>query len=160
MTAAKKDRHRIGVVSDTHGLIRPSVLDAMKDVECIVHAGDIGAKKVLDNLGGVAPVVAVRGNMDGGAWARSLPETAVLEIGGLRLFVLHDLGRLDLDPASAGFAAVISGHSHLPSTTTRNGVLYVNPGSAGPRRFSLPISVAALHIEAGRLHPQVILLKA
>lgn len=136
--------HRIGVVSDTHGLVRPGLLEALSDVELIIHAGDIGGPKVLDALRAHAPVIAVRGNMDGGAWARELPETEVVEIDRTLLYVLHDAGELDLDPAAAGFRVVISGHSHRPSQSRKNGVLFLNPGSAGPRRFRLPASAAIL----------------
>jgi uncharacterized protein len=143
--------HTVGVISDTHGLVRPEALAALADVEHIVHAGDIGAPAVLAALGRIAPVTAVRGNNDREAWAAGIPETEVVEIGGASIYVLHDLHELDLDPRAAGFAAVIAGHSHQPRQEDRDGVLFFNPGSAGPRRFKLPISVGRLTIERGRV---------
>jgi putative phosphoesterase len=143
--------HAVGVISDTHGLLRPAALAALAGVERIVHAGDIGSPAVLAGLAQVAPVTAVRGNNDREAWAIEIPETEVVEIGGVALYVLHDLHELDLDPRAAGFAAVIAGHSHQPRQEERDGVLYFNPGSAGPRRFRLPISVGRLTVERGRV---------
>jgi putative phosphoesterase len=143
--------HTLGVIADTHGLVRPEALAALAGVERIVHAGDIGGPDVLAALQRVAPVTAVRGNNDRGAWAAAVAETEVVEIGGLSLYVLHDLHELDLDPRAAGFAAVIAGHSHQPRVEARDGVLYLNPGSAGPRRFTLPISLARLTITHGRI---------
>ncbi|HXH08323.1 MAG TPA: metallophosphoesterase family protein [Alphaproteobacteria bacterium] len=154
--ARHKPAHRIGVISDTHGLVRPTALTALAGVEMIIHAGDIGKPEVLQALRAIAPVVAVRGNNDTEAWAEGLPETEVVEVGTVALYVLHDVHQLDLDPAAAGFQAVISGHSHRPSIATRQGVLYVNPGSAGPRRFKLPISVACLSIEGQTIEAQLI----
>jgi putative phosphoesterase len=142
---------RVGVISDTHGLLRPEAVSALAGVERIVHAGDIGDRAVLVALERVAPVSAVRGNNDRGAWARDIPETEVVEVGGVSLYVLHDLHELDLDPRAAGFAAVIAGHSHQPRQEERDGVLYFNPGSAGPRRFRLPISLGRLTIQGGRV---------
>lgn len=135
---------RIGVVSDTHGLLRPEVLDRLRGVSRIVHAGDVGDPGILDRLAAVAPVRAVRGNVDRGGWAETLPWTEVVDVDGVMLYVLHDLAELDLEPAASGFAAVVHGHSHRPSIETRRGVLYLNPGSAGPRRFRLPVSLAIL----------------
>jgi putative phosphoesterase len=143
--------HTVGVISDTHGLLRPEAVAALTGVERIIHAGDIGDRAVLDALGRLAPVSAVRGNNDRGGWAREIPETEVVEIGGMALYVLHDLHELGLDPRAAGFAAVIAGHSHQPRQEERDGVLYFNPGSAGPRRFRLPVSLGRLTIERGRL---------
>jgi putative phosphoesterase len=143
--------HSVGVISDTHGLLRPEALAALAGVEHIVHAGDIGTPDVLRALARVAPVSAVRGNNDRGDWARAIPETEVVEVAGASLYVLHDLHELDLEPRTAGFAAVIAGHSHQPRQETRDGVLYFNPGSAGPRRFRLPVSVGRLTIERGRV---------
>jgi putative phosphoesterase len=140
---------RIGVISDTHGLLRPEALEALGGVDRIVHAGDIGAPEVLAQLAALAPVTAVRGNNDRGAWARRLPRTEALAVGGVRLYVLHDLHELDLEPRAAGFAAVISGHSHRPGQEARGGVLYFNPGSAGPRRFRLPVSIGRLTVAGG-----------
>ncbi len=132
------------MISDTHGLLRAQALDALRGCDLIVHAGDIGDAAILQELSALAPTHAVRGNNDRDAWARSIPLTAIVEIGALRLYVLHDLSELDIDPAVEGYAAVISGHSHKPHAERREGVLYLNPGSAGPRRFRLPIAVAKL----------------
>jgi putative phosphoesterase len=137
---------RIGLISDTHGLLRPEATEFLRGSDFIVHGGDIGDPAVLTELNAIAPVTAVRGNNDTGAWARSIPETAVLRVGEVSVYVLHNLAELDLDPAAAGFRVVVSGHSHRPSVERRDGVLYVNPGSAGPRRFKLPVSAAELEI--------------
>jgi putative phosphoesterase len=150
--------HTVGVISDTHGLLRPEALAALAGVERIVHAGDIGAPDVLEALGRIAPVTAVRGNNDRERWAADIPETDVLEIGDVSLYVLHDLHELDLDPRTAGFAAVIAGHSHQPRMDERDGVLYLNPGSAGPRRFKLPISLARLTVTGPRLRAELVTL--
>ncbi|HSN33844.1 MAG TPA: metallophosphoesterase family protein [Ideonella sp.] len=139
---------RIGVIADTHGLVRPEALAALAGSDLIVHAGDVGGPEVLAALGAIAPVRAVRGNNDKGAWAARLPERDVVEVGARRLYVLHDVKELELDPAAAGYAAVIAGHSHRPRNEVVGGVLYFNPGSAGPRRFSLPVTVGRL--DAGR----------
>jgi putative phosphoesterase len=139
--------HLIGVISDTHGLLRPEAVKALEGVELIIHAGDIGAPKVLTGLERLAPVHAVRGNTDRGDWAADLPHTRVVEVGGVLLYVLHELFTLDLDPAAAGFAAVIYGHSHSPHMERKDGVLYLNPGSAGPRRFTLPVSLALVRVQ-------------
>ncbi len=136
----------IGVISDTHGLLRPEAVAALASVDLIVHAGDIGAAAVLDDLRTIAPVLAVRGNNDREAWAASVPETVTTEVGGLRLYLIHDLKTLPKDPADLGVDVIISGHSHKPSVERRSGVLLLNPGSAGPRRFSLPIAVARLSV--------------
>ena len=151
--------HTVGVISDTHGLLRPEALAALAGVERIVHAGDIGAPDVLDALGRIAPVTAVRGNNDRERWAADIPETDVLEIGEVSLYILHDLHELDLDPRAAGFAAVIAGHSHQPRMEERDGVLYLNPGSAGPRRFKLPISLARLTVTGPRLRAELVTLE-
>jgi putative phosphoesterase len=143
--------HALGVISDTHGLVRPEALAALAGADRIVHAGDIGSLQVLEALARVAPVTAVRGNNDRGDWAAGIAETEVVEVGGLALYVLHDVHELDLDPRAAGFAAVIAGHSHQPRQEERDGVLFFNPGSAGPRRFRLPVSVGRLTIENGRV---------
>ena len=152
--------HTLGVISDTHGLVRPEALTALAGVERIVHAGDIGDQAVLDVLARVAPVTAVRGNNDRGRWASAIPETEVVEVGGVSLYLLHDLHELDLEPRAAGFAAVISGHSHQPRVEEKDGVLYLNPGSAGPRRFKLPISLATLTIAKGRVKAQLVTLQS
>jgi uncharacterized protein len=138
-----------GLISDTHGLLRPEATQALAGVDLIIHAGDIGTPEVLDALASLAPLHAVRGNNDRGAWARQIPETEALELGGASIYVLHDVNELDLDPAVAGFAAVVAGHSHRPAIELREGVLYINPGSAGPRRFSLPVTVGFLEIVSG-----------
>ena len=137
----------IGLISDTHGLLRPEALRALNGSELIIHAGDVGDPKILEQLRRLAPVVAVRGNIDSGACAE-LPETAVAQAGSALIYVLHDLKALDLKPAAAGFAMVVSGHSHKPSRSDREGVIYVNPGSAGPRRFNLPVTLARVDMAA------------
>lgn len=147
---------RIGVISDTHGLVRPEALRALAGADLIVHAGDVGGPDVLEALRAVAPVVAVRGNNDRGAWAKALADTEVVESGGRSLYVLHDLKELDLDPRAAGYDAVIAGHSHQPRIERRDGVLYLNPGSAGPRRFRLPIAVAWLAVAGDRLDAEIV----
>jgi uncharacterized protein len=146
----------IGVISDTHGLLRPVAIDALHGSEHIIHAGDVGAPEIIDKLSAIAPVTAVRGNVDKGSWARKLPETRVLELGGISIYVLHDLAQLDLKPKAAGFAVVISGHSHVPRQEMRDGVLYFNPGSAGPRRFTLPVSVGRLILEEGGVRSELL----
>lgn len=152
----------VGVISDTHGLLRPEALAALDGSQLIVHAGDVGSPEVLDGLRALAPVVAVRGNNDNGAWAEALPETAeVILDGGARLFVLHDVKELParkIDPAREGFACVIAGHSHQPRNERVDGVLYLNPGAAGPRRFKLPIAVGRLTVERGALTAKVVKL--
>src|SRR5437899_8349261 len=140
----KPPRHVVGVISDTHGLIRPEAVERLRGSDLIVHCGEIGAPAVLDALRAVAPVRAVRGNNDKSPWALELPTDDVIEVGPHILYVIHDLGELSLEPAAAGFTAVLSGHSHRPFVEQRKGVLFVNPGSAGPRRFSLPVAVARL----------------
>lgn len=137
----------IGVISDTHGLLRPGVPRVFRGCELIIHAGDIGKPAVLHNLGEIAPVVAVRGNMDRGDWAAGIPLTEVVKLENTYVYVLHDLGGLDLDPKTSGIHVVISGHSHKPAEYRRNGVLYLNPGSAGPGRFNLPVSAAVMEID-------------
>jgi uncharacterized protein len=136
----------IGLISDTHGLMRPGALAALKGSDLIIHAGDVGKIEIIEQLRVVAPVIAVRGNIDKGAWASHLPITAIAEARSAYIYVLHDIQQLDLDPAAAEFNIVISGHSHKPSRTERSGVMYLNPGSAGPRRFRLPITVARLDL--------------
>jgi putative phosphoesterase len=150
---------RIGVISDTHGLVRPAALEALRGAERILHAGDVGRPQVLLELARIAPVVAVRGNVDVGGWAAELPETAEVEVDGVWLHVRHVLDDLDLDPRAAGFSAVITGHSHRAAIEQRDGVLYLNPGSAGPRRFRLPVSVATLWVSSGGLHAQILILE-
>ena len=142
---------KIGVISDTHGLLRPEALDALRGSDRIVHAGDVGGPEILDQLREIAPVTAVRGNVDHGPWARALPKSEVLESDRTAIYVIHILSELDLKPESAGFAAVIYGHSHIPKLETKNGVIFFNPGSAGPRRFNLPVTVGRLTIESGKV---------
>src|SRR5262249_10414642 len=146
----------VGVISDTHGLLRPEALTALRGSDYIIHAGDVGDPEILAKLGEIAPVTAVRGNVDSGAWARKLPLTNVLEVGGISIYVLHILQDMDLKPEAAGFAAVIYGHSHKPHRETKNGVLHFNPGSAGPRRFSLPVSVGRLKVSDGTVTGEII----
>jgi putative phosphoesterase len=139
---------KIGLISDTHGLLREEALQALRGSDLIIHAGDVGDSNILEELRKLAPVVAVRGNVDTAEWAKSLPETAVVEAGAVNIYVLHDSKALNLDPTAAGFQIVVSGHSHKPGQTERKGVMYINPGSAGARRFSLPITVARLDLAA------------
>ncbi len=148
----------IGVISDTHGLLRPEALAALRGSDRIIHAGDVGDREILDQLETIAPVTAVRGNIDKGAWARKLPETEVVEIRGVLIYVLHNLDELDLKPEAAGFAAVIYGHSHVPKQEMRSGVLYFNPGSAGPRRFKLPICVGRLRAQQGKVRGEIVVI--
>jgi uncharacterized protein len=150
---------RIGLISDIHNLMRPEALRALSGVDRILHAGDLCGPEVLAELGEIAPVVAVRGNNDRGPWAQSMQVTEAIEIGGVSIYMLHDLSELDLDPGAAGFRIVISGHSHRPSVEDKNGVLFVNPGSAGPRRFRLPISLAILEITAGAARAHLLTLE-
>jgi uncharacterized protein len=141
----------IGVISDTHGLLRPQAVAALQGSALIIHAGDVGRPEILDELRRIAPIIAVRGNVDTGAWAGRLPVSEIVEHEGVRLYVLHILEDLDVDPPTAGFRAVITGHTHRPKAETKDGVLYFNPGSAGPRRFDLPVSVGRLSIANGKL---------
>lgn len=150
----------VGVISDTHGLLRPEVLPALRGVAHILHAGDVGDAAILDALQAIAPLTAIRGNVDGSGACSRLPETELVELGGVSIYILHDLGALDLDPMAAGVSVVVSGHSHKPRMERRKGVLYFNPGSAGPRRFSLPVSLGLLEIAQGRLESRLIELQA
>ncbi len=143
--------YRVGVISDTHGILRPDVPEALQGVDLIIHAGDVGRPEVLDMLGDIAPVVAVKGNVDQREWALGLRDREVVELGDAGLYVLHDLNQLDLDPAAAGFKGIIYGHSHRPSEEWREGILYLNPGSAGPSRFVLPVSLAILQVRGGEM---------
>jgi putative phosphoesterase len=147
---------RVGLISDTHGLLRPEALAFLRGSDFIVHAGDIGDAAVLEELRRLAPLTVVRGNNDKGPWARSIAETEVLEVGEVSIYVLHDLAELDLDPVAAGFRVVVSGHSHHPSAEEREGVLYVNPGSSGPRRFKLPIAVAELQVAGSSVKARIV----
>jgi uncharacterized protein len=148
----------IGVISDTHGLLRPEAIAGLEGSEHIIHAGDIGDPAILDRLNEIAPVTAVRGNVDHGAWAKKIPQTNVLEIEGVSIYALHILDELDLKLEAAGFAAVIYGHSHMPKSETKNGVLYFNPGSAGPRRFDLPVSLGRLRVRDGNIKADILRL--
>jgi uncharacterized protein len=151
---------KIGVISDTHGLLRPEVAPALAGVERILHLGDVGDEAILDTLGKIAPVTAIRGNVDRDGRCSRLPETEVLLLEGRYIYMLHDLKALHLDPAAAKFAAVLSGHTHKPRIEWRKGVLYFNPGSCGPRRFELPVTVGLLTLGAeGALHPEIVTLR-
>ena len=149
----------IGVISDTHGLLRPEALAALQGSDYIIHAGDVGDPQILDKLAAIAPLTAVRGNVDHGAWAQKIPATNVLEIGEVSIYVLHRLQELDLKPEVAKFTAVIYGHSHVPKSEVKNNVLYFNPGSAGPRRFKLPASVGRLLLTNGRVGSEIVKLE-
>lgn len=149
-------RLKVGLISDTHGLLRPQALAALRGCDLIVHAGDVGDATIVDRLAELAPVTVVRGNIDRGPHAASWPEAAIVAVGAIRLFVLHDVSALALDPVAAGYAAVIYGHSHKPSIERRSGVLFLNPGSAGPRRFRLPISVATLAVSGSTISATLI----
>ena len=152
-------RITLGVISDTHGLLRSQAIEVLRGSDRILHAGDVGAPEILEALAQIAPVTAVRGNVDTDAWARALPETEVIEAGGVSIYILHDLGQFDLKPEAAGFRVVIYGHSHQPQVEDKNGVLYFNPGSAGPRRFHLPVSVGRLMIGAGKVEAELVELQ-
>jgi uncharacterized protein len=147
---------RVGLISDTHGLLRPEAVTFLRGSDVIVHAGDIGDASILRELNALARVTAVRGNNDKGPWAKAIAETEVLQVEDVFIYILHDVAELDLDPVAAGFQVVVSGHSHKPAVQTRQGVLYVNPGSSGPRRFTLPISVAALEIAGRSVHATLV----
>src|SRR5262249_50984505 len=157
--ATSPRRRFLGIISDTHGLVRPEAVAALAGAERIIHAGDIGRPEVLQALEAVAPVIAVRGNNDQDAWAAAIPDTAVVRGDDLQNYVLHDVKALDFDPAQAGFSAVICGHSHQPRLEQRVGVWFVNPGSAGPRRFKLPVTVARLYVHTGTLTPELVALR-
>jgi putative phosphoesterase len=150
---------RVGLISDTHGLLRPEALAFLRGSDFIVHAGDIGDAGVLEQLQRLAPLTAVRGNNDRGPWTKSIAETQVLRVGEVCVYVLHDLAELDVDPLAAGFRVVISGHSHHPRIEERDGVLYVNPGSSGPRRFKLPIAVGELQVAGPSVTARIIELQ-
>jgi len=156
MNTGTRNFKTIGVISDTHGLVRAEALAALHGSDLIVHAGDIGSPDVIGALQTLAPVFTVRGNVDRDAWAKRFPKTQVVEVDGVFLYVLHDANELDLDPAAAKFHVVVSGHSHRPSVTPERGILFLNPGSAGRRRFRLPVTVAKLVIQAGQPHAEII----
>lgn len=151
--------HRLGLISDTHGLLRRQAVEALRGSELIIHAGDVGDPKILEELRKLAPVVAVRGNVDMEEWAAALPLTAAVEAGSVLIYVLHDANALDLNPAAAGFRIVVSGHSHKPVKIVRDSVLYVNPGSAGPRRFQLPVSLARLDLATTPFEVEFVILE-
>ncbi len=147
---------RIGIISDTHGLLRPEAIKQLAGADHIIHAGDIGAPEVIEGLRRIAPTTAIRGNIDVGEWAKDYPDSELVVLGGRSLYVLHNLKEIKLDPAASGFDVIISGHSHRPKIETKNGVLYVNPGSAGPRRFKLPIAVGIIALSDGLIVPQIL----
>jgi uncharacterized protein len=149
----------VGVISDTHGLMRPAALAALKDADLIIHAGDVGKREVLDQLCEIAPTHVVRGNIDLMNWASDLPATLDVEVAGQTFHVLHDISELAIEPASAGIAAIVFGHSHKPSIEMRGDVLYLNPGSAGPRRFRLPVTVARVRVSGRKLEPEIVELE-
>lgn len=146
---------RIGIISDTHGLLRPEAIERLAGADHIIHAGDIGAPEVIEGLRRIAPTTAIRGNIDRGEWAKDYPDAELVVLGGRALYVVHNLNEIKLDPAASGFDVIISGHSHRPKIETKNGVLFVNPGSAGPRRFKLPIAVAMLAFSDRVLLPRI-----
>lgn len=150
----------VGVISDTHGLLRPAAVEGLRGCDYIVHAGDIGSAEVITGLSTIAPVTAIRGNIDKGDWASEYPEEEVLEVDGRYIYIIHNVNDLDLDPLAAGFEVVVSGHSHQPKIERVDGVLYLNPGSAGPRRFSLPIAIARLSVGPEGVDAKVIELPA
>lgn len=160
MSLKSGDIWTIGVISDTHGLLRPEAIAALKGVDRIIHAGDIGKPDILTRLGAIAPLTAVRGNIDRDAWPQEVPVSNVLELGKVSLYVLHNVKELDLNPKAAGFAAVISGHTHQHAQQVRDGVLFFNPGSAGPKRFKLPVTVGRLVIQGMKVTSEVIDLQA
>ncbi len=149
---------RIGVISDTHGLLRPEAREALRGSDLILHAGDICGFEIVEELREIAPVTAVRGNNDHDPWGSRLPETVTIEVGGVRIHMLHDLHRLAIDPAAEGVDVVVAGHSHQPLRERRAGILHFNPGSAGPRRFRLPVSVGRLAVRGGRVSARVVVL--
>ena len=149
----------VGVISDTHGLMRPEALAALAGSDHILHAGDIGTPAVLEALHAIAPVTAVRGNNDRGPWAEAIAEREMLELGGAWFYVLHDIAELDIDPQAAGVQVVVAGHSHKPLREERDGVIYLNPGSAGPRRFKLPVAVARVVVEGARVEASLTMLQ-
>ena len=151
---------RVGVISDTHGLLRPEALRALAGVEAILHAGDVGDAAILEALGKIAPVTAIRGNIDRTGACAKLPATEWVELGEVAFYLIHDLKELDLDPSAVGIAVVVSGHSHQAKVEQRKGVVYLNPGSAGPRRFRLPVTVARVTVEDGRVEAEIVDLEA
>jgi putative phosphoesterase len=160
LTESQSEREIVvGVISDTHGLMRPQAVAALRGSDLIIHAGDVGNPDIIKQLAAIAPTRVVRGNIDIESWATSLPMTELVEVGERRFFVLHQVAQLDFEPADAGFAAVVFGHSHQPLIETRRGVLFLNPGSAGPRRFRLPITLARVGVSGTRMRPEIIELQ-
>jgi uncharacterized protein len=155
----REDKIILGIISDTHSLLRPEAIEALRASDRILHAGDIGNPEILEALTKIAPVTAIRGNIDTEPWVSNLPETEVVEAAGVSIYMLHDIRELDLNPAAAGFRVVIYGHSHEPKIEEKNSVLYFNPGSAGPRRFDLPITVGRLSIHEGKVQAEVVELE-
>jgi uncharacterized protein len=149
----------IGLISDTHGLVRPQALAALAGVDLIIHGGDIGKPDVLDSLKTIAPLIAIKGNVDRDGWAKSLPQTRALSVGDASIYIIHNVNELDFDPAARGYQVVISGHSHKPSVVSRDSVLFVNPGSAGPRRFKLPVAVGRLRLDGGHVKAEIVYLE-
>jgi putative phosphoesterase len=156
---SENKNHRIGIISDTHGLLRQEAVERLMGVDVIIHAGDIGNQEVLDELEQVAPVFAVRGNMDRGEWAETLPLTRLVDVGEIAIYVLHDLEKLDIIPEAAGVSLVVSGHTHQPRKERKGDVLFLNPGSAGPERFNKPVSLAMVEVIGQELRAEMILLK-
>jgi putative phosphoesterase len=154
--ATLKTTKRIGLISDTHGLVRPEALDALRDSDLLIHSGDIGKPEVIMALKEIAPLVAIKGNNDRGPWARRLPDTKKIALENTKLYVIHNVNELEFDPASRGFRVVIAGHSHKPAIRTKDNVLFINPGSAGPRRFKLPICVGRLIIQGESIKAEII----
>jgi uncharacterized protein len=149
----------VGVISDTHGLLRPEAIQALRGSDMIIHAGDVGNSAIIDQLRDIAPSFVVRGNIDKGGWAARLPTTELVVVGRHQFFVLHEISTFDVDPVAAGFAAVVFGHSHRPSVETRDEVLFLNPGSAGPRRFNFPVSVARISVSGRWIRPEIVKLQ-
>jgi hypothetical protein len=147
---------RLGIISDTHGLLRPEAVIVLRGCDHIIHGGDIGNSEILAQLSAIAPTTAVRGNNDKGGWAEALSDTEIFQFSGISVYVIHDLSQLDIDPAAAGIRVVVSGHSHKPRIDQRDGIFFINPGSAGPRRFKLPISVAELLVEGGAISSRIV----
>lgn len=153
------EQYTIGVISDTHGLLRPEAVRALKGSDLIFHAGDIGNAEVLGVLRAIAPLFVVRGNTDNGPWTKGVPVSDTASCCGFLFHILHDLSRLDLDPQTAGINVLISGHSHIPAITRKDGILYLNPGSAGPHRFSLPVTLARITVQGKELFPEIVILE-
>jgi putative phosphoesterase len=151
-----KNNYTIGIISDTHGLLRPEAVTYLQGSDLIIHAGDIGDLQIIDRLEAISPVIAVRGNMDNEIRSYDLKKTEVVDLGGHVIYILHDASRLDIEPSSANIRAVIHGHSHRPAIQQHYGVLYINPGSAGPRRFKLPVTLAVLNIKGKKLNAEII----